>query len=196
MRNAYALLGLAFLIVFGGAYLLFDKAYAPSLNDERNMSLTLTSSAFKAGETIPSEYTCDAGNINPPLTISGVPEGTQSLVLVMDDPDIPQAVKDARGIEKFDHWAVYNLPADTTEIEAGAAFGSAGQNGRGEPTYTGPCPPPEYDPTEHRYIFRLYALPGSLNFIQTPTLDEIEEAAKGSAIESAELIGVYDRSNK
>jgi len=201
VKNAYALLGLSFLIVFGGAYILLSqKAEAPTPDDafiednqSETMALTLTSSVFEPGETIPSKYTCDGDNVNPPLSISGVPEGTKSLVLVMDDPDIPEEVKAARGIEKFDHWAVYNVAADTAEIPENVALASAALNGRGEEAYTGPCPPPQYEPTEHRYIFRLYAVSGQRNFISTPTLDEVEQAAEGMMLEKAELIGRYER---
>lgn len=196
MRNAYALLGLAFLVVFGGAFLIFQRAHAPGEGESNSfvMSLTLTSPVFDNNGFIPEKYTCDGDNVNPPLYISGVPEGTVSLVLVMDDPDIPQEFKNTRGIEKFDHWSLYNLPPDTAEINYETLEVSHGLNGRGADSYTGPCPPPEYEPTTHRYIFRLYALSGNLNFIKTPTLDEIETAAKGIEIESAELIGLYDRS--
>jgi hypothetical protein len=127
--------------------------------------------------------------VNPELTIAGVPEGAESLVLLMDDPDIPQSVKDARGIEKFDHWAVYAIPPDTTVIKTGAVIGTGGKNSIGEVGYRGPCPPDR----EHRYIFRLYALSGTLNFIQAPTLDELETAAQGMMLEKAELIGRYNR---
>lgn len=195
MRNAYALLGLAFLIVFGGAYLVFERAEAPSSleDNETSMSLTLTSSVFANNQAIPSQYTCDGENINPPLTISGVPEGTESLVLVVDDPDIPEQIKKERGVSKINHWVLYNLPSDTKDIPTNAVLGSGGLNSRGNPGYIGPCPPPDMEPTTHRYIFRLYALSGTLNFVKAPTLDEVEEAAKGMLLEKAELIGIYSR---
>lgn len=153
------------------------------------MSLILTSPAFEPGGLIPEKYTCDAENISPELRIENAPAGTESFVLVMDDPDIPQSVKESRGIEKFDHWAIYNIPGDTTRIPENMATGTAGLNGAGAPGYTGPCPPDG----EHRYIFRLYALSGTLNFVAAPTLDELEAAAKSMMIESAELVGRYDR---
>ena len=200
MRSAYALLGLAFIIVFGGAFILFkESAEAPtSINQiaeeqESTMSLSLTSPVFSDGETIPEKYSCDGENINPPLSISGVPEETEALVLLMDDPDIPEEIKASRGIEKFDHWVLYNLPADTTSVEEGSVIGTAGANGRGESAYTGPCPPPDMEPTTHRYFFRLYALRSPVNFIKTPTLDEVEAAVRDITIESAELMGVYSR---
>lgn len=202
MRNAYALLGLSFIIVFGSAYILFKQsvevpttmtAVEDPLIETENMSLILTSPAFSDGEMIPEKYTCDGENVNPPLEISNVPADTKVLVLVMDDPDIPQAIKDARGIEEFDHWAVYNLPADTTIIEPETRLGTNGLNSLGAAAYTGPCPPTEYEPTTHRYIFRLYALSKQLNFTVEPTLDEVEVAAESVVLEKAVLTGLYSR---
>lgn len=205
MRNAYALLGFSFLIVFVGAYIVIRKANAPTSNEliqkeeatstvtskpnETSSMLTLTSPAFEDGGSIPSTYTCDGTNVNPEIRISGVPEGTESLVLIMDDPDIPDAVKQSRGVEKFDHWVLYAIPKDTTVISEGSPVGTEGLTSAGTTGYTGPCPPDK----EHRYIFRLYALSGTLNFIKAPTLDEVEEAAKGMTIASATLMGRYNR---
>lgn len=203
MRNAYALLGLAFLIVFGTAYFLMkETAEAPTEIDtsaeatDTNMSLNLTSSAFSDGGVIPSQFTCDGDNVSPPLSVSGVPEGTESLVLVMDDPDIPEQIKASRGITKFNHWVVYNLPSDIIDIPAGYTDGSVGLNSAAAASYTGPCPPADMEPLTHRYIFRIYALSGQLNFIKEPTLDEVEVAAKGSALAHAELTGVYSRAQE
>lgn len=205
MSKAYSLLGILILLVLFGAYFAFNRAEAPSpeLAEEEEsgeeaspsspMSLTLSSPSFPNNGDIPEKYTCDGENLNPELRVEGVPEGTESLVLVMDDPDIPQVFKDQRGIEAFDHWAVYNISPDTTVIEEGSAVGTEGKNGRGETAYAGPCPPTEYEPTEHRYSFRLYALSGTLNFVQTPTLKDIEDAAKGMELDSTTLIGKYDR---
>lgn len=185
------LLGIMTAIVYVGAFIAFkQKAEAPTEITPQLMSLLLTSPAFKDGESIPSQYTCDGENMSVPLRIEGVPEGTQSLVLVMDDPDIPQSVKEARGIEKFDHWAVYNILPDITVIPAGEIVGTLGKNSRGDNAYSGPCPPDR----EHRYFFRLYAVNGILNFITVPTLDELEDAAKGMLIEQTTLMGRYERS--
>ena len=200
MRNAYALLGVMFIIVFVGVYLSSREAQAPAflvsdeqINQNNSMSLNLTSSVFEPDGFIPSKYSCDGVNINPPLSIGNVPAGTKSFVLVMDDPDIPTEIKEARGIEKFNHWAVYNIPPDITEINEGFALGAGGLNGRSDDSYTGPCPPTEYEPTTHRYVFRLYALSGSLSFDSVPSLDEVEEAAQAQMLEKAELTGLYSR---
>lgn len=196
MRQAFALLGLMTLIVFVGAFFVFKEAGAPSdlviIPPEKPMSLSLTSPAFKDGEKIPSQFTCDGDNVNPELHISGIPEGTKSLILVMDDPDIPDSVKQARGIEKFDHWAVYNIPADTAVIKEGEILGTGALTSVGKTDYTGPCPPDR----EHRYFFRLYAVSGTLNFIKAPTLDEVEIAAQGMSLGSTTLMGRYERTQR
>ncbi len=193
MRQAFALLGLMTLIVFVGAFFVFKEAGAPSdlviIPETKPMSLSLSSTVFKEGEKIPSKFTCDGDNVSPELHISGVPLGTQSLVLVMDDPDIPDSVKQARGIEKFNHWAVYNIKADTAVIKEGEILGTSGLTSVGKTDYVGPCPPDR----EHRYFFRLYAVSGTLNFIKAPSLDEVEVAAQGMALGSTTLMGRYER---
>lgn len=181
------------LISVGAFFALSKKAEAPIVNQDTNrvlpMSLTLTSPAFAEGGKIPSEYTCDGENTSPELHIANIPEGTKSLALVMDDPDIPDSVKQARGIEVFDHWVLYNIPPNTSVIPKGDLVGTMGLNSRGEARYAGACPPDR----EHRYFFRLYALSGTLNFIKAPTLKDVEEAAKGMMIEKTTLMGRYER---
>lgn len=189
MKYAYAVLGIGILAVGIAGYLL--------TNSDKDMDeFRLTSSAFENGSSIPSKYTCDGDRlVNPPLSISGVPEGTQSLVLLMDDPDIPEVFKQQRGIDAFDHWVLYAIPPETTEVPEGTSVGATGLNSGGNSGYTGPCPPTEYEPTEHRYIFKLYALRGTLNFIKEPTLAEVKTAIEGMVLAETELIGTYDRKN-
>ena len=140
------------------------------------------------------KYTCDGERrLSPPLSISGVPAKAKSLALIMDDPDIPQFAKDKLGIEVFDHWTLYNIPPETREIPEGASIGSAGLNTAGAEGYTGPCPPPEHEPSEHRYIFKLYALSGTLQFPIAPTKQQILDALAPLTLASAELIGCYSR---
>lgn len=156
--------------------------------------LQLSSTAFLDGETIPAKYTCDGDRkLSPPLSIRSVPEGAKSLVLIMDDPDIPTAVREARGIEVFDHWVLFNIPADTTEILEGAVVGTEGVNTSGTSGYTGPCPPPEYEPSEHRYIFKLYALDEMLSLSAGATKREVLAALAPHKLAEAELIGRYSR---
>jgi len=182
------------LVVFVGAFFAFKKAEAPTelvIEPNTIMALTLTSPAFEDGGMIPSKYTCDGENISPELHVSGIPEGTKSLVLVMDDPDIPDTVKQSLSIEKFNHWAVYNINPDTKVIAEGTVTGNEGLNSGGSIGYMGSCPPDR----EHRYFFRLYAVSGTLTFIKAPTLDEVEIAAQGMSLGSATLMGRYERKN-
>jgi Raf kinase inhibitor-like YbhB/YbcL family protein len=145
--------------------------------------MKLSSGVFEEGAMIPSEYTCSGENVSPPLLFEDLPEGTQSLALVMDDSDIPDEIKTKMGIQKFNHWVIYNIPVDTLLFEEGSTLGTVGLNTRGEAMYTGPCPPTEYEPTTHRYSFRLYALPKMLTFDETPTLDEVEAGAQAIMLE-------------
>jgi hypothetical protein len=154
-------------------------------------AFSLTSSAFADGATIPKKYTCDGSSfLSPPLTISGVPEGTKSLALIVDDPDVPKALI-PEGV--FVHWVLYGIPSTTAAIPEGGTVGNPGGNSRDDLAYTGPCPPPEYEPSTHRYIFTLYALSGTLEFIKAPTAKDVEGAVAGMTIAKAQLIGTYSR---
>jgi Raf kinase inhibitor-like YbhB/YbcL family protein len=149
--------------------------------------LSINSLIFENNALIPSKYTCDADNVNPPLSISGVPEGTQSLALIMYDPDVPKNLI-ASGV--FDHWVAFNMPPLTTAIEEGKdAPGVLGNNGAGKKGYTGPCPPDR----EHRYFFELYALDMKLPLSEGASRTDVENAIKGHVLGQAELIGRYNR---
>ena len=157
------------------------------------MSLTLTSPAFENGGVMPAKYSCDGAGVSPELHISGVPEGARSLVLLVQDPDIPQAVKDRIGQHSFDHWVLYTIPPETTIIPEGdipvGAF--EGRNSAGEVGYRPACPPDG----SHRYIFTLYALNRKLAFSQPVPLAEVEKAIanEDGVLEKTELIGTYKR---
>ena len=203
MRNAYAIVGIAGLIVFLGAAYAFNRSSTQSgdtistqARTDASISmapstLTLTSSAFAEGASIPSRFTCDGDrSVSPALSIAGVPEGTKSLALIMDDPDVPKALH-ADGV--FDHWVLFNIPADTREIPEGTSVGVAGENGAGKNAYTGPCPPPQYEPSEHRYVFKLYALDSELALQQGATKADVEKAMEGHIVAQAQLVGRYKR---
>ena len=148
--------------------------------------LDLASPAFGDGDPIPREYGYTERNVNPPLHVSGVPEGTASLALLVDDPD---AVEPAGKV--WDHWLVWNLPPDTVEIPADwepSSVGAVeGQNDFGETGYGGPNPPDR----EHTYEFRLYALDTTLDVRAGAGRDEFEDAATGHLVASAGLSGTY-----
>jgi len=203
MRNAYAIVGIAGLIVFLGAAYAFNRSFTQSgdtvstqARTDASISmapstLTLTSSAFAEGASIPSRFTCDGDrSVSPALSIAGVPEGTKSFALIMDDPDVPKQLH-PDGV--FDHWVLFNISLDTREIPEGGSVGVAGENGAGKNAYTGPCPPPQYEPSEHRYIFKLYALDSELALQAGAAKADVEKAMEGHILAQAELIGRYKR---
>ena len=158
------------------------------------MAFTLTSPAFENDGMIPAKYTCDGNReLSPPLIISDVPEVAKSLVLIMDDPDIPEIVKQKIGLSAYDHWTLFNIPPETREIPEGGTVGTPGATTGGELRYTGPCPPPEYEPSEHRYIFKLYALIAPLDLPAGSKKEQVLDALAPLLIEETELIGRYSR---
>lgn len=143
--------------------------------------MQLTSPAFNHQETIPSKYTCDGTNINPPLAISGVPAGTRSLVLIVDDPDAPGGT--------FVHWVVYDIAPDTEAIHEGTEPGTVGTNNFKNAAYGGPCPPSG----THRYFFKLYALDTELNAEPGLTKQQVKHRMEGHILEETELVGLYEK---
>jgi Raf kinase inhibitor-like YbhB/YbcL family protein len=160
---------------------------------DTNSAFSLTSSVFDKGTSIPAKFTCDGSEVNPPLSISGVPAGTQSLALVMVDPDIPQTFKDQMHIDEYVHWVLFDIPPETTEIATGTTVGTSGANSAGKNQYAAPCPPPQYEPSEHRYIFTLYALDSTLPLTTGASEADVEQAMDGHIISQTELIGLYKR---
>lgn len=190
------MLVLGILVLGAGLYYYFAPT-APAdqsaavIESQPLATMRLTSSAFENGGTIPEKFTCDAGTPpSPALSFEDVPEGTVSLALIMDDPDVPTEVK-PEGV--FDHWVLFNIDASVSEIPEGSTTGTPGANGRGASVYAGPCPPPQYEPTEHRYFFRLYALDATLDLPAGSTKAEVLAAMDGHILSTAELMGTYDR---
>jgi Raf kinase inhibitor-like YbhB/YbcL family protein len=154
----------------------------------RAAKLEIKSSAFSSGASIPTKYTCDVPDVtNPALQFSGVPAKAKSLVLIVEDPDVPKTMMPS-GV--FDHWLVWDIPATSKGIKEGES--TQGINGMSKPGYIGPCPPDR----EHRYFFRLYALDSTLQGIKIANRAELEAAMKGHVIEQAELMGKYVRVKK
>ena len=156
------------------------------------MTLSLHSSAFEHNREIPAEYTCQGKNISPPLAWTGVPEGTRSFVLMIDDPDAPDP--DAPKMT-WVHWLVYNLPPHVQELPLGVTdqdlpVGTQfGVNDFKRTRYGGPCPPIG----RHRYFHRLYALDTFLD-LKKPTQSQLECAMSGHILAQAELMGTYQKS--
>ena len=141
-------------------------------------NLKLTSSAFSDGDEIPRECGYKNGNKQPPLTVSGIPEGTKSLALIMDDPDAMGAVG-----KVWVHWVAWNIEP-TTELEN---LTTEGMTDFGEVGYGGPAPPDK----RHTYVFKLYALDGMLDLSNESTKADVEKAMEGHIIEQATLTGTY-----
>jgi Raf kinase inhibitor-like YbhB/YbcL family protein len=151
--------------------------------EQKQEDMKLTSSAFVHDQAIPKEYTCDGENVSPPLSISGVPKGTKSLTLIVEDPDAPAGV--------WVHWILWNMNPDTHEISQGKIpeVSFEGTTSFGKPGYGGPCPPTG----THRYFFTLYALDISLGLTNQATSSDVEQAMKGHSIAQTQLIGRYGR---
>ncbi len=145
--------------------------------------MELWSDAFENGEAVPEMYTCDGENINPPLHFSDFPEGTESLAIMVEDPDAPSG--------DFTHWIIWNIPPDTREIlEAEVPVGAVqGMNDSGNLGYTGPCPPEG----EHRYFFRAYALDVVLKLDEGAEQEDLQAAMEDHILDEAELVGIYSR---
>lgn len=142
-------------------------------------TLFLTSPAFSHNDLIPSMYTCDGENINPPITIGNIPEDTKSLVLMVEDVDSYNSV--------YNHWMVWNIPA-VKIIEENSIPGIEGINSFQKISYGGPCPPKG---TVHRYFFRVFALDTLLNFQCGTEKEIIVNAMEDHILAQGELMGRY-----
>ena len=152
--------------------------------------MQIVSPAFENGGPIPSVYTCDGKDINLPLEIKGVPDGAKSLVLIMDDPDVPSFV---RKDQMYVHWVIYDMPPETRILKENTTPPGIQGTGTGnEQRYEGPCPPDR----EHRYFFKLYALKGFLKLKPGATKKQVEVAMEGQVLEKTELMGRYVRQKK
>lgn len=148
------------------------------------MAITITSPAFRDGDTIPKKYTCDGEDISPPLAWTGVPEGTQSLALIVDDPDAPAGT--------WVHWVLYDIPGNLDLLsEDCAGIGVDCVSDFRRPGYGGPCPPRG---KPHRYFFKLYALDTKLKLPPGARKAEVERAMQGHVLAQGQLIGKYGRS--
>lgn len=150
--------------------------------------MQLTSPDFEHGSIIPEEYTCDGENIHPELEISEVPSRTQSLVLIVEDPDVPTSIRED---SLWVHWVVFDIEPDDQVVAPGEGFstGVEGVTTYGRPGYGGPCPPDR----EHRYFFKLFALDTKLDLDEEATRQDVMDALDGHVVESVELMGRYEQ---
>lgn len=161
----------------------FHRATPKSAVQPTTIAMKFTSPAFEHNSPIPSLYTCDGRNLNPPLQCADYPAGTKSLAIIMDDPDAPSG--------DFVHWTVWNIPPALDCFQTGVApTGAAeGMTDFGKPGYGGPCPPSG----THRYHFRLYALDTMLDLPTTTTKPVLLKAMEGHILGQALFIGTYQR---
>jgi Raf kinase inhibitor-like YbhB/YbcL family protein len=152
------------------------------------VKLRMTSSSFEHETGIPAKHTCEGGDVSPPLAWSGVPPGTKSLALIVDDPDAP----DPRAPKMtWVHWVLYDIPPSVPALPEGAREPPGGaREGRNDwkaTGYRGPCPPIG----RHRYFHKLYALDVLLPDLGQPDKAALERAMKGHVLGEATLIGTY-----
>ena len=146
-------------------------------------NIKVKSTAFEENGLIPSKYTCDGENINPPLDLEHVPMEAKSLVLIVDDPDAPN--------KTWVHWIVWNIPV-THHIKENDVHGTEGINDGRQHKYIGPCPPSG----THRYFFKIYALNSLLDLPVSADKAALETAMSDSIIGFGELVGLYRRKGK
>jgi Raf kinase inhibitor-like YbhB/YbcL family protein len=167
-----------------------DRSSTVSADQGSSLSgFSLRAEAFNHGADIPRKFSCQGSDTSPALVWTDPPPGTQSLVLIVDDPDAPAGT--------WVHWVMYDLPPSTRRLDEAlppttdvAGGGRQGANDFGKTGYGGPCPPPG---KPHRYFFKLYALNSRLNLRAGATKQDVEQAMKGHVLAKAEVMGRYRR---
>jgi Raf kinase inhibitor-like YbhB/YbcL family protein len=145
------------------------------------LDLVVKSPAFVNNKEIPKKYSCDGQEVNPPLEIENIPEGTKTMALIIEDPDASNGT--------FDHWVVWNIPP-SGKIEEDSIPGTQGINGDGRQSYSGMCPPSG----SHRYYFKVYALDLKLDLKPESTRKkDLEKVIFGHVLAKGEIVGIYQR---
>ena len=149
---------------------------------EGGAKMKLTSPAFENNGVIPVKYSCDGLDISPPLTLSDIPNGTESIAHIVDDPDAPMGT--------WDHWIFWDADPVETINEDSTPYGAVlGMNSFKRLSYGGPCPPDR----EHRYFFRAYALDIKLQLPEGSSKGALLKAMENHILAESELMGRYDR---
>jgi Raf kinase inhibitor-like YbhB/YbcL family protein len=163
------------------------------MTPEITTEFALDSPSFTDGGAIPSKFTCDGTDVSPELTIGGVPDEAETLALIVDDPDAPGGT--------FDHWLLWNVPADTIHIPEGIKRGESvaslsnarqGMNDFNTVGYRGPCPPK--GDGAHRYRFTMYACDRELDVPPGAKKDELQSAVDAAQVARSRITGTYERS--
>lgn len=149
------------------------------------VDLAITSAAFEDGGPIPAEYTCDGLDLSPELDIVGLPERTEALAIIVEDPDAPLGV--------WYHWVEFDIPASPGSYRIpreAAGIGVEGVNSWNLPGYKGPCPP---EGEEHRYVFQVYALATNLELPPGVDAEEVKATIGEHLVDDVALTGIYGR---
>ena len=185
---SFVLLGAAIPIV-AFSLLLAANGLSDSIPGGPSMTLTISSSSFRNGGTIPKKYTCDAADVSPHLAWTEPPAATKTFALLVDDPDAP--------VGNWNHWTMWNLPpslrglAEGVSKEARLPDGTEqGRNDFRKTGYNGPCPPPG---KPHHYVFKLFALDASLGLKSGSGNKDLEAVMKGHILAQSEWMGTYGR---
>jgi len=180
---------IALLVLLSGC--ISDQPEQEAKTDEETImeQISISSDAFNDGSSLPVEHTCDGEDRSPALSWDTVPAGTQSIALLVDDPDAPG--------KTWVHWVIYNLPSNTIGLPAAVPKNKTlddgslqGKNDFSRIGYNGPCPPPG---KPHRYFFKVYALDTTLNLKSGATKSQLEAAMSGHILTQVEMIGEYGR---
>jgi Raf kinase inhibitor-like YbhB/YbcL family protein len=147
--------------------------------------LTISSPAFADKGRMAAKYSCDGEGVSPPLTFSNIPPRTQSLALIVEDPDIPEQFKSQIPSGVFDHWVMWDIAPDSRGFAEGA--GKGGINAAGGQGFFPACPPDR----AHRYFFKLFALDKKLTGVAIKSKADLLSAMAGHIIQQAEMIGMY-----
>ncbi len=181
-----------FLFLLLGLPLIACQAQSQNqsqIKEGKTMAFQLQSPAFKHEGNIPVKHTCDGPDLSPPLQWKGVPQGTQSLVLICDDPDAP--------LGTWVHWVMYNIPPTRNALPEGVPPESTvlegivqGINDFKRIGYGGPCPPAG---KPHRYFFKLYALDVPSDWESGLTKVAVLKKMEGHVLAETRLMGRYQR---
>lgn len=144
--------------------------------------LTVTSSAFIAGQMIPVKYSCEGAEVSPPLHIVDIPGNAKSLAIILHDPDAP--VKGG-----FTHWVKWNVDV-MPDIPENFMGGHTGLNSANKNSYKGMCPPSG----THHYYFSVYALDAKLDIDLNTDKTSLEKEMQGHILAEGELMGLYKKS--
>lgn len=158
-----------------------DRASAPTVRLE---TLSVTSSAFEEGDTIPVRFSCDGENVAPPLAWGDLPDDTRELAIVVTDPDAPNGL--------FTHWTVWGIDPSVKSIDGRLPEGAVeGRTSSGETGYSGPCPPAGDEP--HRYRYEVIALAAPIPLESGATVEEVQDEIESVALSSGVLTGRFGR---